>query len=116
MVSSRPLNPILQALDSMEHVVQGMESKKWVFQGHPTQKKCPFFLPKNGLKRPILGKKQCFLGLGGQGNWEVSTRPPNPMMKVLDSKKHVLQHMEAKKWLLQGRPNQKRAIFCSKMA
>ena len=68
-------------------------------------------LPKNGLKMPILGKKKCFFG-----NWEVSSRPPNPILQVLDSKKHVLQHMEGRKWVFQGLPTHKMAIFCPKMA
>ena len=36
-----------------------------VDSGPPPQKN-GHFLPKNGLKRPILGQKQCFLGSGGQ--------------------------------------------------
>ena len=36
VVSSRLPNPILQVLDSMEHVLRGLESKKFVFQGYFT--------------------------------------------------------------------------------
>ena len=36
-----------------------------VDSGPPPPQKMPF-LPKNGLKMPILGQKQCFLGSGGQ--------------------------------------------------
>ena len=47
------------------YVLCGMEAGKSVVQGRPTPKR-PFFLPKNGLKMPILGQKQYFLGLGNQ--------------------------------------------------
>ena len=36
------------------------------------------FVPKKGLKMPILGQKQCFLGLGGH------FKPPHPILQVLD--------------------------------
>ena len=34
--------------------------------GPPPPKKWPIFAQKKGLKMPILGQKQCFLGSGGQ--------------------------------------------------
>ena len=56
--------PILQVLNWREHVLQYIGAGKWVFQGRPPTKKKVTF-PKNGLKLPILGRKQCFLGSGG---------------------------------------------------
>ena len=43
----------------------------------PSPRKRPFSL-KKGLKMPILGQKQCFLGLGGH------FKPPHPILQVLD--------------------------------
>ena len=65
MVSSRPPYPFFWVLDTKKHMLHGIEAKKWVFQGRPTQKMGIFF-PKNGLKMPIMGPKHRFLGLGGQ--------------------------------------------------
>ena len=45
--------------------VAGLGSRKMGDSGPPPPKKWPFLL-KNGLKMPILGQKQCFLGSGGQ--------------------------------------------------
>ena len=68
------------------------------------------FLAKNGLKLPIWAKKQCF--------WTrvLISRPPCPIFWVLDTKKHMLHSIEARKWVYQGCPTQKMGIFCSKMA
>ena len=38
-------------------------------------------LPKNGLKMPFLGQKQCFWGSGGQFN------TPHPILQVPDKNK-----------------------------
>ena len=38
---------------------------------------------------PFWGQNQCFLGLGGQ------FKAPHPISQVLNSKKHVFQHMGA---------------------
>ena len=65
-------------------------------------------LPKKGLKMPNLGWKQCLLGLGGQ------LKAPTPFQRALDSKQHVMQHMEARKWLFQP-PLPKIAIFRPKI-
>ena len=51
----------------------------------PPKKKIAIFCQKKGLKMPILGQKQCFLGPGCQFD------APHPILHVLDSKKHVLQ-------------------------
>ena len=50
----------------------------------PPPPKKGHFLPKKGPKMPILGQKQCFLGLGGH------FKAPHPISQVPDSKKHVL--------------------------
>ena len=52
-------HPMSQVLDSEKHVLQGWGAEKLVIQGRPPQKN-GHFLPKNGLKMPILGQKQCF--------------------------------------------------------
>ena len=54
-----------------------------MIQGRPP--KNGHFLPKNGLKMPFLGQKQCFWGR------VVSSTPPHPISQVLDSKQHVFQ-------------------------
>ena len=72
MLSLRPPYPNFEVLDSKKRVLHGIEARKWVFQGRPTQK-MGIFCQKNGLKMPKLGQKililvlkHCFLGLGGQ--------------------------------------------------
>ena len=82
VVSSRPLNHILQVPDSMEHVLRGMVSwvagacfkqtsipwygsRKIGVSGPPHPKKWQF-LAKNGLKLPILGTKTVSLDTGAQ--------------------------------------------------
>ena len=84
-------------------------SRKIGFLG-PPHPKDGHFLAKNGLKLPIWAKKQCF--------WTrvLSSRPPYPIFWVLDTKKHMLHSIEARKWEYQGHPTQKMGIFCSKMA
>ena len=53
--------------------VLGLGSRKMGDSGrHPPKKKWPFCAKKKGLKMPILGQKQCFLGSGGQ----FDARPP----------------------------------------
>ena len=46
--------------------VVGYGSRKMGDSPPPPPPKNGHFLPKKGLKMPILGQKQCFLGLGGQ--------------------------------------------------
>ena len=55
---------LFHVLDSKKHVLHGMEAKRGVFQGYPTQT-IAHFVPQNGLKKQIVGHKQCFGGLGG---------------------------------------------------
>ena len=43
------------------------------------------FLPKNGLKMPVFGEKQCFSAQVGS-----STRP-HTILQMLDSNEHVVQ-------------------------
>ena len=50
----------------------------------PPPPKMAIFCQKKGLTMPILGQKQCFLGLGGH------FKAPHPISQVPDSKKHVL--------------------------
>ena len=45
--------------------VAGLESRK-IGDSGPPPVKGGHFLPKNGLKMPFVGQKQCFLGSGGQ--------------------------------------------------
>ena len=71
-VSSRPPNPILQVLDSKKTSNVWYGSRKIGFSGPPHPKN-GHFLPKNGLKVPILGKKAVFFGA-----WVLSSRPPYP--------------------------------------
>ena len=43
------------------------------------------------------------------------SRPPYPTFYVLDTKKHVVHGIEARKWQFQGRPPPKKmGIFCPK--
>ena len=49
VLSCGPPYPIFLVLDTKKHVLHGIETRKWVFQGLPTQK-MGIFLPKNGLK------------------------------------------------------------------
>ena len=51
----------------------------------PPPPKNGHFLPKNGLKMPILGQKQCFLGWGGQFD------APPPYFAGARLNKHVVQ-------------------------
>ena len=44
----------------------------------------------------------------------VIARAACPVLQVPDSRKHVLQRREAKKWVFQGCPTQKMAIFAQK--
>ena len=67
VVSSRLLNRILQVLDSLEHVLRGLESKKWVYQGYVSA-------------APPIFSKQFFWGFGAvcqapQLGWSVRGRP-----------------------------------------
>ena len=62
---SKAPHPVLRVPNSDKHVLQGMRARKWVIQVRDPQKN-GHFLPKKRLKMPILGGKQCFLGLGGQ--------------------------------------------------
>ena len=72
--------PIFQVLDTKKHVLRGIDARKLVFQGRPTQKNGHFLL-KKGLKMPKLGQNTVFWA------WELGSRPPNPIMQVLDSEK-----------------------------
>ena len=85
VASSRPPHAISQVLDSKKNVLQHMGAGKWVSQGRPPPPpKMAIFCQKKGLTMPILGQKQCFLGLGGH------FKAPHPISQVPDSKKHVL--------------------------
>ena len=70
--------------------------------------------PFSGRKWPKFAnfgqKKQCFRA------WVLRSRPPYPIFKVLDTKKHVLHGIEAIKLVLQGRPTKKMGIFWPKLA
>ena len=65
-------------------------------------------LPKKGLQMPISGQNQCLPSSGGQ------FKPLLPISQVLDPKRHVLQHMRARKCVFQPRP--KKWPFCPQMA
>ena len=65
-------HPISQVPDSNKYVLQVLRDAKRVIQGRPPTKKMAIFCPKKGLKMPILGRKQCFFGLG----WPVEGLQP----------------------------------------
>ena len=91
-----------------ETCVAGYDSRKMGDSGPPPLQKNGYFLPKKGLKMPILGQNQCFLGLGGQ------FKDLHPISQLSDSKKHVLQNMRAEKWVIQGRPTKDLPFFGQK--
>ena len=105
VVSSQPLNPILQVPDSMEHVLQGYGCMC-----------CMVLKPENGFF--IFCPKIAYVNIGPKTMffwpWEVSSRPPNPILQVLDSEKHQLRGMEAKKYVFWGHPTQKNGHFLAK--
>ena len=75
----------------------------------PPPKKMAIFCPKKAQKCQFWAKNSVFWA------WVAISRPPHPILQVLDSKKkHVLQHMGAGKWVNQGRRPQKMANFCPK--
>ena len=59
---------------------------------------------------PILRQKQCLFGLGK------SVQGAYTFIQVLESKKHVLQGMEAEKRMFQVGQAQKMPIVCPKNA
>ena len=75
-----------------------------MFQGRRPPKKKGHFLPKNGLKMPILATNSAFWAL------VVTSSPPHPVLQVPDSKQNVLQGMGARKWVFQPPTPQKNGL------
>ena len=48
--------------------------------------------------------------------WVFSSSAPHPIPQVPELKEYVVQGIRAGKWVIQGHPPQKMAIFCPKMA
>ena len=76
----------------------------------PPHPKHDHFPPKNGLNLPMLHQKTVF-----SWAWVVSSGPPHPILRVLNSGKHVLQGMSVRKCVLRVDP-QNKGTFPPKLA
>ena len=76
----------------------------------PPPPKNRHFLLKNGLKMPFLGRKQCYLGSGGQFN------TPPPYFAGARPKHTCVAGLGSRKIGDSGHPPTRIAIFCRKMA
>ena len=74
----------------------------------PPPQKNGHFLPKKSLKMPILGQKQCFLGLGGQ------FKAPPPYFAGAGLKKRCVAGLGTQKIGDSGPPPLKNGHFLSK--
>ena len=89
--------------------VLGLGSRKMGDSGRPPPKKNGHFCQKKGLKMPILGQKQCFLGSGGQFD------APPPCFARARLKKTCVAGLRSRKMGDAAPPPLwKMAIFCPK--
>ena len=100
VVTSKPLPPILQVVNLIQHVWQGRGAGRWVVQGRRTRK-MPIFCPKMALKCQFSREKSVF--------WArvVSFKPPSdPIWQVLNSNKHVYRVWKPENWCFKA-PSQR---------
>ena len=86
-------------------MLQGIRAVKWVFQGRRPPKKKGHFLPKNGLKMPILATNSAFWALV-----VTSSPPPTLFCRYLTENKMCCKVWEPENGCFSPPPPEKNGL------